>query len=79
VYDGDHARATTVARIRRLSDELGHRLPRSSAKFAKQFPAVEEIGSEQLRDREGPHCVAHLLDDLLAQEGAKDSGALCGT
>ncbi len=79
LYDGDHARAITVARTRSLSDELGHRLPSSSAKFAKQFAAVEEIGSEQFWDREGPHRVAHRLDNLLAQESTKDGGALCGT
>jgi hypothetical protein len=62
-----------------LADQLGHCLPCSTAERTEQLTAMQEERTEQLGNREGPHAVPDLFEDLLLQEGPEDGAPLGGT
>ncbi len=65
----DHAGANTLSGG--FGDQLAHRPPCCTTELAEQLAAMKEVGSQELRNGEGPEAVPHLLHDLVAQQDAE--------
>ncbi len=60
---------------RRSCDQLRHRLVGGALQLAEQRAPMQEVGAQELRQRERPKAVADVLHHLLAQEDSQDGTA----